>query len=213
MWTDDHDPPVPTSRWRGTVEYTRAVFIPVYPYVGDAVVQVGLYVSSTNARVQLAGEDMGGRAYRAGRLRIAPQTDGVVTLFGEGWYQPEGPPATEWRWTKKEAALLFQNRGTACALYIDADNPFQPGQARQVALSVAGRAVARFDVPPGGQVRQKIPLSLEQMGTEDPGRLLLSVDNTIVPHRQSTSNADERDLGIRVFHLAMDPVDHSLPAK
>src|SRR6476646_577579 len=42
MWTDDHDPPVPTSGWKPgqTVEYTRTVFVPVYPYVGEAVIQI-----------------------------------------------------------------------------------------------------------------------------------------------------------------------------
>jgi hypothetical protein len=39
MWTDDHTPPVPTTQWKPgqTVEYTRTVFIPIFPYVGDAV--------------------------------------------------------------------------------------------------------------------------------------------------------------------------------
>ena len=45
MWTDDHDPPTPTSEWRPgeTIEYTRTVFIPIFPYVGDATMQLGLY--------------------------------------------------------------------------------------------------------------------------------------------------------------------------
>src|SRR5574341_525773 len=36
MWTDDHLPPVPTSQWKPgqTVQYTRTIFVPVYPYIG-----------------------------------------------------------------------------------------------------------------------------------------------------------------------------------
>ena len=43
MWTDDHNPPVPTTQWKPgqTVEYTRTVFVPIYPYVGEATIQVG----------------------------------------------------------------------------------------------------------------------------------------------------------------------------
>src|SRR6266540_4250097 len=45
MWDDDHNPPVPTTQWKPgqTVEYTRTVFVRVYPYVGEASIQVGLY--------------------------------------------------------------------------------------------------------------------------------------------------------------------------
>src|SRR5262245_29905605 len=45
MWTDDHDPPTPTTQWKPgqTIEYTRTIFVPIYPYVGEATLQVGLY--------------------------------------------------------------------------------------------------------------------------------------------------------------------------
>ena len=45
IFTFDHNPPTPTTQWKPgqTVEYTRTVFIPVYPYVGEASIQVGLH--------------------------------------------------------------------------------------------------------------------------------------------------------------------------
>ena len=45
LWVDDHLPPVPTSPWKPgqKVEYTRTVFVPNYPYIGPAVVRLGLY--------------------------------------------------------------------------------------------------------------------------------------------------------------------------
>src|SRR5439155_19311123 len=46
MWTDDHNPPVPTTQWKAgqPVEYTRTVFVPVHQgYIGDATIQLGLY--------------------------------------------------------------------------------------------------------------------------------------------------------------------------
>ena len=38
MFIDDHDPPVATTDWRPgeTVTYERRMFIPMYPYVGNA---------------------------------------------------------------------------------------------------------------------------------------------------------------------------------
>src|SRR4051812_25615130 len=37
LWTDDHQPPTPTSMWKAgdTIEYTRTVFAPNYPYIGE----------------------------------------------------------------------------------------------------------------------------------------------------------------------------------
>src|ERR1043165_8883101 len=45
MFAFDHDPPKPTSQWKAgeTIEYTKTVFIPIYPYVGEAAIQVGLH--------------------------------------------------------------------------------------------------------------------------------------------------------------------------
>ena len=51
MWTDDHDPAVPTTQWKPgqTVEYTKTMFVPVYPYQGRTTVLMGLY-STTSTR-------------------------------------------------------------------------------------------------------------------------------------------------------------------
>src|SRR3954466_4706861 len=42
IWGDDHNPPIPTSQWKPgqTIEYTRTIFVPVYPYVGEATIRV-----------------------------------------------------------------------------------------------------------------------------------------------------------------------------
>ena len=49
LWVEDHLPPTPTSTWKPgqTVEYTRTVFVPNYPYIGPAVVRLGLYDPKT----------------------------------------------------------------------------------------------------------------------------------------------------------------------
>ena len=47
LWGDDHSPTTPTSQWKPgqTVEYTRTVFVPNYPYIGPAHVRIGLYLA------------------------------------------------------------------------------------------------------------------------------------------------------------------------
>src|SRR6478672_316807 len=65
----DHNPPTPTSQWKPgqTIEYTKTVFIPIFPYVGEASIQVGLHSTVNQKRLPLAGEDVGQRAYKVAR--------------------------------------------------------------------------------------------------------------------------------------------------
>src|SRR5215203_5855081 len=114
MWDADHDPPTPTTQWKPgqTVEYTRTIFVPVYPYVGEATLQIGMYSSKTQTRVALQGEDLGQHAYRAGRLQLQPQSENLFTVFKDGWHPAEVAEqnaTVQWQWTKKEATLAFKN--------------------------------------------------------------------------------------------------------
>src|SRR5262249_284480 len=58
LWADDHNPPTPTREWKPgqTIEYTRTIFVPVYPYVGESSIQIGLYSLTTQKRLTLSGE-------------------------------------------------------------------------------------------------------------------------------------------------------------
>src|SRR4030095_8308162 len=114
MWSDDHDPEIPTSSWKPnqTVAYTRTVFIPVYPYVGEAEIHMGLYSLKTQRRVSLIGQDAGMRAYKVGRLQLQPQTENVFTQFKEGWHPAEVAEhnnLVEGQWRKKTRTLAFKN--------------------------------------------------------------------------------------------------------
>src|SRR5205809_1262844 len=88
MWTDDHNPPTPTTEWEPnqTITYTRTVFIPVYPYVGEAAIHMGLYSMQTQKRVPLIGDDAGKRAYKVARLQLQPQTENIFTQVKEEWH-------------------------------------------------------------------------------------------------------------------------------
>src|SRR5437667_574430 len=69
MWTDDHQPPVPTTQWAPgqTIEYTRTMFVPKFPYSGDTSVVVGIYSPKSGARVALDGQTRGQREYQVAR--------------------------------------------------------------------------------------------------------------------------------------------------
>src|SRR5262245_64374183 len=70
MWTDDHEPPVPTSQWAPgrVVEYSRTMFVPKFPYSGETRVELGIYSPKTGARVPMTGETKGQRSYQVAKF-------------------------------------------------------------------------------------------------------------------------------------------------
>lgn len=211
MWTDDHNPPVPTTQWKPgqTIQYTRTVFVPIFPYVGDATIQMGLYSTQTQKRLPLAGDELGQRAYRVGHVQLQPQTENVFTLFKDGWHGAEVAEhnsQVEWQWTKKTATLVFRNPKKDCVFYLDADNPggvFNDQQHVQIRLN--GAPIHEFDLKPKEQLLRKIPISAAQLGATEMDQLEIAVDKTFVPAAIPAANSkDPRELGIRVFHAFID---------
>ena len=72
MGSYDHDPPTPTRKWQAgaTVMYTRRLFVPAFPYVGDVPILVGLYSPASGQRLHLSGKDQGKRTYKVGTLTL-----------------------------------------------------------------------------------------------------------------------------------------------
>jgi hypothetical protein len=213
MWTDDHDPPTPTTTWQPgqTVEYTRTVFVPIFPYVGDATIQIGLYSPGDQHRLPLNAQDAGQMAYVAAQVQLAPQTDNLFTVFKDGWHPAETAErnnAVEWQWTKKEATLAFRNPRKDAQLYLDVDSPgaaMHGGQQVQVVLG--GETVDQFTVEPEQpRVLRKTRLAAALMGDQEMSELKVVVDKTFVPSQVAGSNSrDPRELGVRVFHIYVDP--------
>jgi hypothetical protein len=212
IWNDDHNPPVPTSQWKPgqVVEYTRTLFVPVYPYVGEATIQVGLYSATTQKRLPLAGETAGQRAYKVARLQLQPQTENLPSSFKDGW-QPtevaERNASIQWQWTKKQATFTFKNPKKDCLLYLDIDNPGSVlKETRHVQLSLNGQAVDAFDLETDKLQLKRVPFKASQLGDADMVDLLISVDKSYVPALIPGSNSkDPRELGVRVFHAFVDP--------
>ena len=146
MWTDDHDPPTPTSEWKPgqTVEYTRTMFIPSYPYVGAAKIAAGVYSPGGNERLKFSNEDRGDRSYKVLDFELLPQTENIFVIFKDGWHpaevNAEGASRTEWQWTKKEATIAFRNPKRDVVLVLQVDNPATGANAAQQVVAQIGRA-------------------------------------------------------------------------
>src|SRR5438132_7006012 len=67
LFDDDHRPTPPTTAWEPgkSYSYTQTKFIPIYPYVGESEVRMGLY--RDRERAALKGEDAGMEEYKVGK--------------------------------------------------------------------------------------------------------------------------------------------------
>ena len=209
MWTDDHHPPVPTSQWKPgqTIEYTRTMFTPVYPYVGEATVELGLY-KPKGKRLTLSANDKGHQSYEMLKFELLPQTENVFLIYKDGWHPTEvapDNPATEWQWTKKEATLAFRNPRRDVWFYLHANGvPAAAGEQQTVTLRLGDQVVDSFSFQ--GETLRKVALTAAQLGAADMTEVKIVVDKTFVPALlPALKSADGRELGIRVFHAFVEP--------
>lgn len=206
LWQDDHAPAVPTSKWTPgqTVEYSRLVFVPNYPYIGEATIRLGLYDPSTGNRLALTGDDAGRQEYVVGRLNLLPQTDNIFLIPKEGWHSAEvdsNNPLVEWQWTQKAATISFRNPKRDATFYLQSDartDLFSPPQ--QVTVTVAGQPLATFAADSKDPSLRTFDIKADQFGPGDMTEIVLQVDRTF-----SGTTGDSRELGIRVYHMFVEP--------
>jgi hypothetical protein len=209
MWTDDHDPPTPTADWKPgqTIEYTRTMFIPSYPYVGAAKIAAGLYSPGTNERLKLSNQDRGDRSYKVADFELLPQTENIFVIFKDGWHPAEvtteGPGRTEWQWTKKDAVIAFRNPKRDVTLVVQADNPASGSNAAtQVGVQVGDQTVATIPLSAADAPVLKFPLTAAQLGSSDMVEMKFTADKTFVPALDpAMKSSDPRELGARFFHV------------
>ncbi len=210
MWADDHLPPIPTTQWKPgqTIEYTRTLFVPIYPYVGETTIQMGLYATGTDERLPLTGESDGHRSYRVARLRLLPETDNVFLIFQDGWNQAEmagNNAAVKWQWTRKDATLRFRNPKRNATIYLDLDGqPEMFDSPQSVTVYLGDQAIDTFPVASKDEIIRKIAVKAAQFGAEEMADVRISVDKTFVPALKVPGSRDSRELGVRVFHAFVD---------
>jgi hypothetical protein len=206
LWGDDHLPPVPTSSWKPgqTVEYSRTIFIPNYPYIGPAEVRLGFYQPGNSQRLVLAGKEVARQEYLVAQLQLLPQSENVFLIYKEGWHQAEvssEDPSIEWQWTRKSAVTSFPNPKKDATLYLEYDartDLFNPPQ--QVSLRIGNQVIGTIAADAKEKKLVTLPISAAQLGSTEVVELVLDVDRTFTP-----GSGDTRELGIRVFHLFVEP--------
>ena len=212
MWTDDHEPPVPTTEWTPgrTIEYPRTMFVPKFPYAGETTVELGVYSPKSGVRVPLSGETRGQHAYQVAKFNLHPQTDNLYVVFKDGWHETEAAEeqtGVEWQWSKKAATLAFRNPMRDVVLFLQCDQPVQEiGAPQRVELRIGNMVIDSFALPPGPRELRKVELTPAQLGTGETVEVTVAVDKSFVPATiTQLKSSDTRELGIRVFRAYVQP--------
>ena len=206
LWNDDHLPAVPTSRWTPgqAIEYTRTVFVPNYPYIGEAAVRIGLYSQSDGKRLVLAAPETSRREYTVAKLELLPQSENVFLIYKEGWHPAEvdaANPNSEWQWTQKRAAFSFRNPKKDVTFYLEYDartDLFTPPQ--QATVKIGDAVLTTFAADSRERKLLTFPITAAQLGTGDMVEMAIELDKTFKP-----GGADTRELGFRVYHAFIEP--------
>ncbi len=207
MWDDDHDPPVPTSQWTPgqVIEYTRTLFLPLYPYIGRASVNVGLYSPRDGRRVPLAGTTNGQRAYTVASLELLPRSENIFLLYKDGWHPAEVAPdnaAVEWQWSKGEGLVSFKNPRRDGTFYLHLDGrPDLLERSQQVTVSIGETVIDDFTLETREPVIRVVEIPAARFGDNEMVDLKVAVSQTFVPAQlPAAGSQDRRELGVRVFH-------------
>jgi hypothetical protein len=206
LWNDDHLPPTPTSQWRPgqTVEYTRTIFIPNYPHLGEAAVRLGLYSQADGKRLVLNAPEASRREYVVGKLDLLPQSENVFLIYKEGWHPAEiasENPMSEWQWTQKRASFSFRNPRKDANFYLEYDSRvdlFTPPQ--QVTVRIGETVLTAFPADVKEKTLVVLPITAAQFGDSEMVEMSVELDKTFKP-----GGGDPRELGIRVYHAFIEP--------
>jgi hypothetical protein len=214
LWSDDHEPSIPTSQWTAgqTIQYTRMRFVPAaVAYLGEAGVDIGLYRDQERLPLRTSdpATESTNRAYRAGTLQLLPASENVFLMFRSGWHPSEhapDQPTLTWQWTQKQAVFTFKNPKKDVTLYLefDARADLFPDKKPVVTVSVGDQPITSIDVGSGAKSIHRVPVSSAQLGGNDLVEMRLDVDQTFTPAKLAGGGRDARELGIRVYNAFIE---------
>lgn len=213
LFEDDHVPVPPPSQWEAgqTYTYKRTKFIPIYPYVGDVEVRMGLYPQGRGERLALTGEDAGLREYRVAKMELLPQTENIFLVYKEGWHSPEASaenPSVERTWTKKDALVSFKNPKEDVVIYLEADtNRKAFAEAPVLTLAVNDKTGLQIPIDDSDPFLRKIRVKAADLGDADWVDLRLAMSQSFVPKTAGVNTHDDRELGLLVHHLFVAEAD------
>jgi hypothetical protein len=215
LFEDDHMPTPPPSQWEPgkTYTYTRTKFVPIYPYVGDVEVRMGLYPHpGRGERPALKGDDKGMREYKVATLELLPQTENIFLVYKDGWHNPEphpDNPAIERTWTKKEALASFKNPKKDVVVYLEADtNPKYFTEQPTLTVAIGPKVGLVHPIEGADVFLRKIKVKAADLGDGEWVDLRLSMNQSFVPNQQvPPPNNDPRELGLLKYQLFVGEAD------
>ena len=222
MFTDDHAPPQPTGVWRPgqEIEYDRRMIVPVYPYIGEVTVAVGLYSLQDGDRLPLEGRHLGERVYQVGTVEMVPQSgngfgtdsENGLAKYRDGWHGVESGVTRDWRWTAGRSTLAFPNPRTAATLHLEvAGIPRIFETAQRLTLEIGEMEIETLELESEAPIYHRIDVPAERLGDDDTVVLTLNVDGTFVPAELTgNENPDQRELGVQVFYAFLEAHEDSV---
>jgi hypothetical protein len=134
----------------------------------------------------------------------------VVLQFQIGWYQEESlpdNPSKRWRWTERHAQATFRNPLANVVLYLEYDGQRDVfGTNPQIVTVYASdHAIGTFPVTSTAPTLRKLAISAAQLGAGESAEVRIEVDRTFVPADTPQGGTDRRELGIRVYHMVVEP--------
>ncbi len=211
LFAESHLPTPPPSTWEPgkTYSYTLTQFIPIYPYVGDVDVRVGLF--NDRDRVALKGEDAGLHEYSVAKMELLPQTENIFPVYKEGWHNPESSaqnPSLERTWTKKDAIVSFKNPKKDVIVYLEADTNYKAfDQPPVLTVAVGSKAGLVVPIENSEVFLKKIRVKAADLGDQEWVDLRLSMNQSFVPKLKGVNATDDRELGLMVYHLFVGEAD------
>jgi hypothetical protein len=201
---DDYLPQPPVSQWQAGKTYgaRRIVLTPEFPYAGEVAIVTGLYAASAaGERLALAGRPLGRRAYRAGRLTLAPRRR-ELALDCEGLYAPEATPEAPLlvtRFMGRTASCRFSNPAEDVLLFLSVDLEPQGFTAppRLTLATDTGRAL-QLPLPLESEPRLlRVRIAASALGRRELAGLRLTTSAGYVPRELGVSG-DPRELSLRI---------------
>ena len=211
MFEDDHDPSEPTTGWRvgQEISYKRRFVVPVYPYIGEVTIAVGLYSVVNGDRLPLAGDHLGAREYRVATMEMAPQSESGFLMFEDGWYAAESVPEEpnrEWQWTTGRATISFRNPKTDSTLYLEVVGRPELFDTPQIlTVAIGDIEIETIEMASAVPTFHTISVPAASFGGVDTVTLTVNVEPTFVPSIATDgANSDERELGAQVFYAFLE---------
>ena len=125
----------------------------------------------------------------------------IALTYTSGWYPKETGPESTGRWTHQAATLSFLNPQANATFSLD-----YAARAKQtVTVSVGGQLLQSFVTDASGRSRsRRILLPAAVLGNGDRAEIQITVDRTFVPANLIVGSRDARELGIKVYHAAVE---------